>query len=64
MILTPSFWAFSYLEPGSEPARTKSVFLLTEEAVRPPCFSMSSLASSRVKWGRVPVRTKVLPLRG
>src|SRR5213593_4946214 len=37
---TPNFRAFSSFEPGSRPASTKSVFLLTDELMRPPRCSI------------------------
>src|SRR6185295_10172175 len=63
MISTPNSLALSNFEPGSRPAKTKSVFLLTDFVTRPPNFEISASASSRVMPSRVPVITKVLPAR-
>src|SRR5213075_2492015 len=58
---TPSSWAFFSFEPASSPATTRSVFLLTVPATRPPRRSISAFAWSRVYRERVPVRTTVFP---
>lgn len=58
---TPRLSAFVRFEPAASPASKKSVFLLTDEEVLPPCSSMSSLACFLERVGRVPVSTKVLP---
>src|SRR5512134_2787748 len=60
---TPKDNALSYFEPGSSPRTRKEVFLLTESVTFPPCASMNCFASSRLKTGRVPVITKVIPRR-
>src|ERR1043166_6547082 len=64
MIFTPSFLALFRLEPASPPPPTESVFLLTLLLTFPPAASILAVASSRVKLGRVPVRTKVCPASG
>lgn len=61
---TPRVRAFSSFDPASEPARTKLVFLLTPDAIFPPAASIRREASSLVRDGSVPVRTKVIPRRG
>ena len=45
----PSVCALVSLLPASSPANTTVVFLETEDAVLPPCFSMIAAASSRFK---------------
>src|SRR6185312_13055053 len=62
-VLTPSCTALSSFDPASSPATTKLVFFETEPETLPPAASMRSLASSRVRVGSVPVRTKVRPAR-
>jgi len=44
----PSFRAVSNFDPASVPATTRLVFLLTDEAMRPPRSSIFCFASSRV----------------
>src|SRR6185312_1355099 len=61
VIFTLSSVALSNFDPASLPAITKSVFLLTEPETLPPASSIIFLASSRLRFGSVPVRTKVLP---
>ena len=56
----PSFFAFSNLLPGSCPAKTNEVFLLTLPLTFPPCAMISSAISSR-DWLRLPVITHVVP---
>src|SRR5436190_8827595 len=61
---TPSESALSYLLPALSPATTKSVFFDTDDATLPPRPVISSLASSLVRPGRVPVSTTVTPASG
>src|SRR6266550_3285163 len=58
---TPNSTALSSFDPGSAPATTKSVFLLTEVVTRPPLVSIRARASSRVMPGSDPVNTNCLP---
>src|SRR5882724_3239606 len=58
---TPKCTALSSFDPGSAPATTKSVFLLTEEVTRPPAASIRARASSRVMPGSDPVKTNCFP---
>src|SRR5438876_4002040 len=58
---TPKCTALSSFDPGSAPATTKSVFLLTEVVTRPPLVSIRARASSRVMPGSDPVNTNCLP---
>src|SRR6266480_236166 len=61
---TTSESALSYLLPALSPATTKSVFFDTDDATLPPRPVISSLASSLVRPGRVPVSTTVTPASG
>src|SRR3989344_775295 len=61
IIFTPSFLAFSYFEPGSSPATTKSVSRETDSEAFPPKARTLDLASSLDIEDKLPVRTKVLP---
>src|SRR5262249_32175787 len=61
---TPSESALSCLLPAVSPATTKSVFFDTQDATLPPRPVISSLASSLVRFGSVPVSTTVTPARG
>src|SRR5882762_2541213 len=58
---TPSSTALSSFDPGSAPATTKLVFLLTEDVTRPPLVSIRARASSRVMPGSDPVNTNCWP---
>src|SRR5260221_231061 len=58
---TSNCTALSSFDPGSAPARTKSVFLLTEDVTRPPPASINARASSRVMPGSDPVKTNCFP---
>ena len=60
----PNSCALSNLLPASAPATTQCVFLLTLPATFAPKASSMSLASSRLKVGKVPVSTKVWPAKG
>ena len=57
----PSVRALSSLLPAASPARTYDVFFETEDDALPPKDSTMALASSRVYFVSVPVRTNVLP---
>lgn len=46
-IFIPRVAAFSYFEHGSDPAKQKSVFLLTDSEISPPAKRIFSLASPR-----------------
>src|SRR3989338_2362309 len=59
---TPSFFALSNFDPGSFPAKTKSVSLLTDEETSPPASRTRLFASSRVRDESAPVSTTLFPV--
>src|SRR5690606_25300475 len=61
MTLMPSSAAFLALEPAPGPAISRSVLAETEPATWAPSASARALASARVIFSSVPVKTSVLP---
>ncbi len=59
-----NFLAFSNLLPASSPTNTKLVSLFTVLEIFPPLSLMSSEAPSRVKFFKLPVKTKDFPKKG
>ena len=64
IVSTPSSSAFFALEPAPGPATSRSVLALTEPATLAPSASARALASARVIFSSVPVKTTVLPATG
>ena len=64
IILIPSAFALSNLDPGFSPSNIKSVFFETEPETSPPFAKINSVASFLDSVGRVPVSTNFLPAIG
>ena len=64
MTWTPCFSASFSFEPAPGPATTRSVFADTDPATFAPRLSARALASLRVIFSRLPVKTTVLPATG
>src|SRR5258708_5057282 len=64
IIFTPRSWASLSFDPAPGPATTRSVFFDTEPATLAPSDSARALASLRLIFSSVPVKTTVLPPTG